>query len=292
MYTGDSNGVICQWDTNGNAIGNVQRDASTEEGFDNSIMNKVHSGAITGMVCANDGSLLSIGWDDKLRMTNELSSSGGTKLEAQPNAIYKGSELVVIMTVNGLLLMRENQISSDLITLPYEATSICVSIDDSTVYVGGRDNNIHVYAVNDNNLDEIHSMTGAHAQPVYSLSLSNDGNMLASADTRDVCLWNVAEKHEPIIGRSRWCFHQQKIISLAWSNDDSILASGGNDDSIYMWSLKKKTTRVHYSFAHRGGVSCLEFLKSRNDRMVLVSVGNDGCVNQWDITDDVVTKFG
>ena len=46
------------------------------------------------------------------------------KLEAQPNAICKGKKLVVVMTVDGLQLMKNNAIISNLVTLPYEALLI------------------------------------------------------------------------------------------------------------------------------------------------------------------------
>jgi hypothetical protein len=46
------------------------------------------------------------------------------KLEAQPNAICKGKKLVVVMTVDGLQLMKNNAIISNLVTLPYKALLI------------------------------------------------------------------------------------------------------------------------------------------------------------------------
>ena len=101
-------------------------------------------------------------------------------------------------------------------------------------------------------------------------------------------MWSVSDGWSPLIGKGRWCFHTQRVTCLAWSKDDSVLASGGNDDSIYLWSLAKKMKRVHYPFVHRGGLSGLEFLNG----MVLVSAGSDGCVNQWDVTDDIATMFG
>ena len=295
MYTSDSNGAIVQWDvTTCDAIGNIQRSASTEEGMDKTAMNKVHNGAITGLVCV-DGFVLSIGWDDCVRISSSNSNStlpemnNKIDLEAQPNAICKGTKLVVILTVNGLQLMKDNLLISSLIKLPYEATSICVSADDSTIYVGGRDHNIHIYDAN--SMEEVNVLTGMHVNPIYALALSNDGTKLASADTRDVSVWDVEAGYEPIVGKSKWCFHQQRINALAWSKDDCVLASGANDDSIYFWSLKKMATRVHYQHSHRGGVSALKFLNNE-DGMVLVSVGNDACVNEWDVTDDLMKKFG
>ncbi len=302
MYTGDSDGVICAWDVKtGESISYVQRSESedVEEGFDDTLMNKVHQGAITGIVSDGSGTLLSIGWDDKIRLTESESSTAKTslKLQSQPNQIVKGTELVVVMTVDGLILVRnDSDVSDNFIKLPYEPTTICVSPDDSMVYVGGKDCSIHIYSINvngdsDNTLDEIRTLSGTHLQPIYSLSISNDGTKLASADVRDICVWNIEEDYNKVIGKGRWCFHNQKINALSWSNDDTILASGGNDDSIFIWSLKKPVKRIHYGFAHRGGITGLEFLKSE-EGMVLASVGNDGCVNQWDVTDDVMKKFG
>lgn len=113
--------------------------------------------------------------------------------------------------------------------------------------------------------------------------------MLAAGDVRDVCVYNLPD-YKPIIGKSRWCFHLQKITTIAFSPDDKVLATGGADDSIYLWSFQKKMKRIHYQFAHRGGVVGLTF---RNDApgLTIVSVGMDSCVVQWEVTDDAKAKF-
>lgn len=296
MYTTDSDGVIVQWDVSDStlvkAVTNLQRDTNTEEGFDETVMNKVHPGAITG-ITHTSSSILSIGWDDNVRISTDSSMKLKFKLNAQPNAIAKGTELVTIMTVRGLQIMKDDELVSE-ISLPYEATSICVAKSDDVMYVGGNDSNtIHIYKINhdDYSIEEIHQISGIHAKPVYSLALSNDGSKLASADDKDICVWDAeGGSYAPIVGKGRWCFHRQRINALAWSKDDSVLASGANDDSIYFWSVNKKTTRVHYPHSHRGGVVAMEFLKSATGH-VLISVGNDACVNRWDVTDDVAKKF-
>jgi WD40 repeat protein len=289
MYTGDSDGVIVQWDiSTGNAI-NIQGDRNMDNGFDGTLMNKVHTGAITG-VSVVDGKLLSTGWDDKLRFTDSCTMKLALELQAQPNAIATGENTVAVMTVNGIVLVKDNKIISQMIELPYEAASLCISRDDSKLYVGGRDNIIHVYSIDGNCLNEIHQMSGVHQQPIYSMALSNDGKMLASADVRDVVVWNIDCNYETIVGKSRWCFHKQRINALAWSKDDNFLVSGSNDDSIFVWCLKKKTTRIEYEFAHRGGVTGLRFINHSNG-YILVSVGADSCVNKWDLTDDIRNKF-
>jgi WD40 repeat protein len=189
-----------------------------------------------------------------------------------------------------LFLSTDDTAVSHLIPLDYTALSICISKDDSTVYVGGEDCKIHIYAVTSSfELNESNVIENGHLKPIHALALSHDQTKLASADVRDVCVWNLADGHNaPIVTKGRWCFHTQRITCLAWSYDDSIVASGGADDSIYLWSLLKKTKRVQYSFCHRGGVTGLQFLGEWR----LLSVGVDACVNQWDVADDVAKKFG
>jgi len=295
MYTGDTDGVVCAWDVSSgscDALGRAER-VGGEEPADETLMNRVHNGAITAMVHMG-GTLLSTGWDDSMRSGDGSSMGGSVKLEAQPNAMAKGKELGVVVTVGGLLLVKGDSVVSELISIPYSALSVCVSSDDRTVFVGGEDCNIHVYTVDSSamTLNEINVIEGGHLKPIHALAISNDSSLLASADVRDICVWNAKDGFSPIIGKSRWCFHTQPISCLAWSPDDTVLASGGNDDSIYLWSLTKKMKRVHYSFAHRGGVSGLEFLPQSGAGMTLVSVGADGCANLWDVTDDVAKKFG
>jgi WD40 repeat protein len=176
-----------------------------------------------------------------------------------------------------------------MISLSYEALSICVSTDDSTVVVAGEDGSIHIYSVASDTLTEVHTIEGAHMRPIHSVSLSHDGTKLASADVKDICVWDVTNSWASLVNKGRWCFHTQRIKCLAWSLDDTILASGGNDDSIYLWNLDKKMRRVHYPFAHRGGVTGLQFIQGSG--MILASVGVDACINQWDVTDDVAKKF-
>jgi WD40 repeat protein len=286
MYTSDSDGTICKWDINtATALENLQRE---HDSYDDTLMNKVHYGAIAGMTFVQ-GSLFSVGWDDKLRITKESCAIKEIVLGAQPITIVTGTNVVVISTVDGLIITQENATFSKIIPITYQALSLCVTPDDSMLFAGGDDCKIHIYKINGESIQEVNILTDCHTNPIHSLQLSNDGTKLASGDIRDVCIWDMTT-YTPIIGRSRWCFHQQKITSLSWSNDDSVLASGSSDDSIYFWSVSKPLTRVHYPFSHRGGITEIKFLK-KSERFILVSVGADGCVNQWDVTDNVLAKF-
>ena len=297
IYTGDTDGVIVEWDgLTGTPNGRVKN--LSEEDLD--LTGKVHAGAnVTSLAfSAENNKLYSVGWDDFIRISQGQNCVEKLKMEAQPNAMTCGTSLVVVMTVKGLVLVRNDQLISELIRLPYTATAVCISEDESTLYVGGDDCNIYIYSVSSsdsaNPLVEYHVIKGGHLKAVQSIALSHDGTKLAAADSRDVCVYSTFD-YSTIVSKGRWCFHTQRIACLTWSTDDAILASGGNDDDIFLWNVQKKMKRIHYRFAHRGGVTGLRFVgENANDGsgdMMLVSVGNDGCVNFWDVKEDVNKKF-
>jgi WD40 repeat protein len=309
IYTADTDGIIIEWNgSTGVANGRVVASNHGEDD-DDDLMGKVHNGAITSLAFEGE-TLYSCGWDDCVRITKDrLCSSHNNddelKLESQPNAMARGGSLIVVMTVDGLLFIRDKLIVSELVRLPYTATAVCLSKDDTMLFVGGDDCNIHVYSVESslaansspgkaNPLTESHVIQGGHLKPVQSLSLSHDGTMLAAADVRDVCIYSTSD-YSNIVSKGRWCFHTQRIGCLAWSPDDTVLASGGNDDDIFLWCIAKKMKRIHYRFAHRGGVTGLRFVgdavSGGEGDWMLVSTGYDGCLNWWNVEEDVKSKF-
>jgi WD40 repeat protein len=296
FYTGDTDGILCKWDL---ATCECLHRLEPAEGNNEDLMYVVHGGAISGLAIASGGtadgssaSLLSVGWDDKMYITDKEGGVGlnPVSLGAQPSAISTGTNLGVIATTEGILLVVDNKIS-DMTQVSYAAKCVCVSKDDKTVYVGGDDCKIHVYDVTDggSSLSE-KKVIDAHLKQVHAVALSNDGTKLASGDTRDVCVWDLADDYKAIVARGRWCFHVQRITCLSWSPDDAMIISGGADDSIYLWNIEKKTTRIHYPFAHRGGLTQVHFLPKETGLQFL-SVGVDSVVNKWDVTKDVADKF-
>lgn len=292
LYTADTDGVLCQYSlATGEPIQRFRSQGSTD------LLGKMHGEAtISCLTVVAGGSVLTAGWDDAVRIIDSEGqvAERSIAMPAQPNAMATGTQLTAVVTVGGLVLIQNGDAVSPLNALGYNALSVCVSSDDSTIYVGGEDCQIHVYRVSSSfALDEVHIIEGAHLKPVHALSLSNDETKLASADVRDVCVWDVSKAYSPIISKSRWCFHTQRITSLAWSPDDKVLASGGADDSIYLWSLTKPMKRIHYAFSHRGGVTGLAFYQGETAKGCgqLISVGADSCVNQWDVQPDIASKF-
>lgn len=283
FYTGDSDGILCKWD-----LKEVKALDRITPSNNKDLTYQVHGGAICAMTILDDSQLMSMGWDDTAYYTkNGKLQSDSLDIKAQPVATSTGKSLTAILTVKGVVLLKNGkQVSQGILPLEYEGNCIAVAKDDKTIYIGGNDCKIYVYS---SDLKEKHVITDGDLKPIHSIALSNDGTKLAAGDGRDVCVYKTSD-FSTIIKKGTFCFHLQKVTALAWSPDDKVIASGGADDSIYLWSVENKK-RVHYQFAHRGGVVGLVF-KNDASKMILVSVGKDSCVVSWDVTDDAKKKFG
>lgn len=290
FYTGDSDGLICKWD-----MESCTPISRLESGEGNSnLMYVVHGGAVSGL-SVESGALQSIGWDDKLFTTDKgakAASMNPAALGAQPNSIASGTNLTVIGTVQGIVLSKGGKVvSSGIISVPYDVNAVAITKDDKTVFAAGSDCKIHVYDTDGTTLKEKHVVENATLKPITCLSISPDGSKLASGDARDVCVFDLKADYKVLIAKGRWCFHVQRVTCLAWAADSSLLASGGADDSIYLWNLAKNAKRKQYRYAHRGGLTDIEFIPTSDGSLQLISAGVDSVVQKWDVTKDAKATF-
>lgn len=78
-----------------------------------------------------------------------------------------------------------------------------------------------------------------HQNEITVLRLSNNGNLIASGDSRkNVYVWDPITKEMVI---SDFIYHTCKVFDIRWAHDDSLLVSGGLDKSIIIWNLEKKS---------------------------------------------------
>ena len=292
FFTGDSDGILCKWDLN--TVKALERVVPADN---KELMYQVHSGAVSGLtVFPGSGTVMSVGWDDTACFTDGKSNklqSTKVDLTAQPVAVSTGTNLTAIATVKGIILLKDGKmVSKGVLPVSYTINCVVVSKDDKTIYVGGDDCKIYIYNPDGSfELKEKHVISDGHLKPVHSLALSNDQSMLAAGDVRDVCVYKTSD-YSTVVGKSKWCFHLQKISCLAFSPDDKYIVSGGMDDNMFVWCMEKKMRRLHYQFAHRAGVIGLTFKKDTPDKLTIVSAGADSCIVQWDVTDEVKAKFG
>ncbi len=275
LYSGSYDGVIIARQLQGTY------DAVKFSGGDKrSISNAIHGGKLVGLVIIDD-TLVSVGWDDKIRWASASSRNYHTEadLNGQPVAIARSpdSDLVVVATnaeiafYRGVSKIGEHALSS----LSYTPTTLALASDDE-VAIGGSDNKTHIYRLSGTTLTEVTAIETR--SPVSALAYSPGRDALAIGDNgRQVEVFERGSWAVRI--RGKWVHHTSKITTLSWSPTGDRLASGSLDENIYIWNFAKTTNHIQIPFSHPGGITGLSWL----DDQRLVSVGNDHTTVTWKI---------
>jgi len=271
LYTGSYDGVVCAYAVTDKVSRRVQ-------GADKkSIPGAVHGGKVTGLALIQ-GTLLTVGWDDCLRVSDvaSLSATDSTALNGQPCAVAASFELglVVVATNKELVLFRGNSKLFSLEGLPYGATCVDI-INDEEVAVGGDDFKTHVYSVVGlTAFKEVTTISTRSAVSVVKYSPLADAIAIGDSG-RQIDVYERVSWAARIT--EQWCAHSSKVTCLSWSPSAQMLASGAQDEVIYVWRFSTPTVQLRIPFTHMGGVTGVDWI----DENRLISTGNDHCIVVW-----------
>ena len=284
IVTGSFTGVLCAWDpASGMAI-------RCTGGKADPVTGACHGNKVSGIAACSAG-LVSVGWDDTLR----LAPAGGDSKDGAPVftesvgttgqpcgvAATVDSDLVAVATNKGVTLLR-GVAPGTVLSTPYTPTSIAMAPGAGVIAVGSKEGTIHVYETAGDDLRENRVIEG-HRGEVTSVAFSPDGYFLAAGDSaREVMVWRAAGDWAAEV-RGLWQFHTARVTCLAWSPSGAYLASGGLDENLFVWSPAKPRRRVHYTFANKDGLEGLAWLSDG----VVASAGGDHSVATWDVAKDV-----
>lgn len=116
---------------------------------------------------------------------------------------------------------------------------------------------------------------------VREITISGDGNTLAIVDEKSARLWDAYH------GRFLGTFGRQSngVSSVTFSPDASVLATGGHDNTIYLWEVRKDELYIigdliNTFTGHTDVVSSVVFSPDGN---ILVSGSHDHTVRLWDV---------
>jgi len=208
-----------------------------------------------------------------------MNTDGVVSLGGQPKASGSDSTTVVIATKDTLHVVEGGEIVK---TKGVEYSTQTVAVKGGKVAVADDKNSIHIYELS--SMSETNVVTG-HTGIVNSLEFNSDGSKLAAGDVKEVRIWNTSDWTPEIKGR--WQFHTSRITSLSWSPNGEYVASVGTDENLFIWCLAKKMKRLNYKFANKGGCNGVEW----TDEGKVVTCGEDGCIAEWDIANDLNEKF-
>ncbi|CAN0179247.1 unnamed protein product [Laminaria digitata] len=285
ILTGSFTGVVCAWDP---ATGVARRCTGGKAA---AVTAACHGNRVSGIAACSAG-LVSVGWDDTLRLapaggdgdgsTAVFTESVGTTGQPCGVAATVESDLVAVATNQGVMLLR-GVTSVVGLAAAYTPASIAMAPGAGEIAVGSKEGKIYIYEIAGDELKETMVVEG-HRGEVTSVAYSPDGKYLAAGDAaREVMVWKTGAGGWAAEVQGLWQFHTARVLCLAWSPGGEYLASGGLDENLFVWKPSKPRRRVQYKFANKDGVEGLAWLSDA----VVASAGGDHCVTTWDITGNV-----
>nr|CAI5833202.1 unnamed protein product [Callosobruchus analis] len=267
IFTASHDGCVTRW--------------NAETGENDRVGGTGHGNQVNGMK-AMEGTLYTCGIDDSLR---QVDIEGNTykaqtlKLGSQPKGmdVLKEQNLIVTASINEITVARDNQKVSAL-KVGYEPTSVACSPRGHVAVGGNMDNRVHIYELQDNNLNALQELE--HLGPVMDVAYSPDDKYLVASDAhRKVILYSTEEYK--VANTQEWGFHNARVNCVAWSPDSLLVASGSLDTSIIIWHVEKPAKHIIIKNAHaQSQVTRLAWV----DNQTLVSVGQDCNTKLWTIT--------
>jgi len=78
----------------------------------------------------------------------------------------------------------------------------------------------------------------------------------------------------------RFTGHRQEVCGLKWSPNDSQMASGGNDNKLFIWNLKKGDAEAKFG-DHKAAVKALAWSPHQNGLLLSGGGNNDKTIKFW-----------
>ena len=134
-----------------------------------------------------------------------------------------------------------------------------------------------------------------HSGSVNRMHWSNDGTLLAScSDDSEICLWNLFSNPSNNDRNLYDCYssihtnHTDGILALRVLpyDNNSVIVSGGADHMVeihYLSDDLRSTVRSVQTYCHKAPVTYIENDPQISSSNVFFSVGEDGCVRQYDL---------
>jgi len=262
IYTSDITAYTIEW--------------NLEDGKTQSFEGEAHTNNIAKTSLLN-GNLVTVAFDDKLKITSLQSREYGPSvdIDGQPVDVKTHDNTIYVLTHEKVITFDQNGGVVNSQDLTFQATCMAIHPSGTEIAIGGKDNTIHVFNKNGNQLSKKYDL-GGNPGYITCLDYSPNGQYLGSGDSnREVRAWE-GEK----IKTKMWVFHSTMITCIQWSSDNVHVVTGSVDTKVIVWSLAKPLKRVVIDGAHQGGVTDVCWI----DPVTVASVGDDCCLKTWTIT--------
>lgn len=263
LWTGSSEGRICQWNTSNGACEIVDGES--------------HTNYVSGLSCHSQGCAHSVGWDDKLRSFDgsaKTFTGVPSETDGQPKGVATIGDTALVATHRGIDLFINGRKTGNHET---KFSPLTIAASGNFVAVGGDDHTIHIFTLEAGSL-RAHKDISEPAALVTTLSFSPDQSLLAAGFSSGKI--TVYHGGDWSIAISRWSSHVASVKSIAWNKSGSRAASCSLDGNIYIWSIAKPGARINVANAHKDGVNGIRWIDGDTK---VVTAGGDGALKTWTV---------
>uniref|UniRef100_A0A914Y0N3 Actin-interacting protein 1 n=1 Tax=Panagrolaimus superbus TaxID=310955 RepID=A0A914Y0N3_9BILA len=271
-FTADFEGHITRW---------LIADGTSER-----LTPQIHKSQVASLAVTSKGTLVSIGWDDTVAFTAgvfekvENIQANSQRLSSQPRGLDvspDGSIAVVVCQREIVIFKNEKQAGT--VNIKYEAQCGAYQCDGKYLAVGGSDNKVHVYSIQDVNLTEKEALP--HGGCITSVSFSNDGKYLVATDNNRKVIPYKVDDNFSVASEKDWTYHNARVNCGAWSPNGRFVATGGLDTNVIVWDIQHSgespiEIRGAHSSSAINGVAWL-------DDKRLLTVGQDSNIKIWSV---------
>ncbi|TKD69241.1 PQQ-binding-like beta-propeller repeat protein [Pseudalkalibacillus hwajinpoensis] len=156
-------------------------------------------------------------------------------------------------------------------------TAVCCSKDNNRIFTGGYDKKVISW---DQQTGDA-KLLGSHEHLVNGLTMSNDGNLLASASSDyTINLYDIKTNKKVNTLKA----HSDDVEDLAFNDNDTLLVSVSRDNRCLVWDVQTGAVKNEFCLHDKDVLSV--WIKED----VAFTTGDDGKVFIWDITTSTLIK--
>lgn len=273
IYTGDQEGVLCQW-----VQGVPTRVRGQSDPKDDT---KVHRGSVEALAI-NAGVLVSGGIDGKLIFTDvatrEIKNTEeiGAPVVAMATAGGKGN-ITLIITANETLHSLVDGALAHKLDLGGEAGGVTISADGTIGLVTiPRSKQLLFLKVGEAGELSLDGEPMTFTEAPLAVALSPDGSTIAVSEGSGVTIVDTAKRDTTIEG---YFMHNAKVTTIGFAPNGTTIFSGAKDGYISLWKTDDKKAKKCMVQGHFQGVIALTVTGEDE----IFSVGVDRCLRRHNV---------
>lgn len=233
---------------------------------------------------SKDNAIFSIAMDDTIRQGSISDNQFSEKIISTgslPSSLSVSNEKITVVSTNETVLIYNEALEKigELESPGFTPSVAEISPNSKTVFVGGQDNKVRVFELNDGKLTLAGELS-KNLGNITSLAIHPELNLIAVGDSVGKIFIYDTETKETVL--QRWVFHSSRITSLNWSKCGVYLVSGSIDTNIYVWDRENPFKKIAIKNAHVDAVNSVRFLNNTS-ALTVVSVGQDAAVRVWEV---------